>query len=137
MWGRLVLINHSSVCSDASHLTCLSMGSVDDHLLLCEPCSSVVAPHAAACHSGSGPRCCSTPVCIDLRLSAAPPAFFRGLRYRHGHKSFIKPDMEQNQSADKCFARVFLLKHAPREASAAAWVSGKWRKTTLTLLYNF
>lgn len=101
---------------DSSHLTRLSVESVDDHLLLCELSPRLVV-------STCGVACPHvTEVCVDLESvpdCRSLRASFRELRYRHCYKSFITWATEGNQSADKCFARVLWVKHVLVYVSAS------------------
>lgn len=98
------------------------MDSVDGHVFLCELSGSVVlVTPRAACHHVA--EVCFIAVCIDLRHAAAPQslrASFWEVRYRHCYKSFIKLDMEENQSANKRFTWEMLVKHAPVEPLSKA-----------------
>lgn len=94
-----------------SHLTSLSVDSVDGHLLLCELPSSSLPP--------STPRVAAayvTGVRTNLWSASAPCSFrtlFRALCNRHRNRSFAKLNMERYESADNRRARVVLLEHAP------------------------
>lgn len=97
--------------SGRSHLTSLSVDSVNGHLLLCERSSCSLPP--------STPRVAAayvTGVRTDLWSASAPCSFwslFRALCYRHRDRSFAKLNMERDQSAENRRARVVLLEHAP------------------------
>lgn len=110
-WTKQRILKTLKDLALGSHLTSLSVDSVDGHLLLCELCSSILPP--------STPRVAAayvTGVRTNLWSASAPCCFrtlFRSLCYRHRDGSFPKLNMERDESADNRRARVVLLEHAP------------------------